>query len=117
MTARETAIAIANALDDKKAQDIKVLQIEDLTVVTDYFVIANGTSTTQVRALAEEVEFQLEQKGVRPKHIESSENRSWILMDYNSVIVHIFLPEAREFYDLERLWADGLPVELDMAQD
>lgn len=113
MTARETAIAIANALDDKKAQDIKVLQIEDLTVVTDYFVIANGTSTTQVKALAEEVEFQLEKKGIRPKHIESSENRSWILMDYNAVIVHIFLPEAREFYDLERLWADGLPVELD----
>jgi len=114
MQAKETAIHIAKALDGKKAQDIKVLHIEDLTVVTDYFVIASGTSNTQVRALAEEVEFQLELQGVRPKHIEASENRSWILLDYNSVIVHVFLPEAREFYDLERLWADGVPIEVEL---
>jgi iojap-like ribosome-associated protein len=114
MTAKETAIKITNALNSKKAQDIKVLHIEDLTIVTDYFVIANGTSNTQVKALAEEVEFQLEQEGIRPRHIETSETRNWVLLDYNAVIVHIFLPEAREFYDLERLWADGVPVEVEL---
>ncbi len=111
MTALDTALSAARLLDNKKAKEIEVLRIEDLTTVTDYFVLATGTSNTQVRALAEEVEEGLSKRGLSPLHVEGADSRSWVLLDYGAVIVHVFLPEARRFYDLERLWADGKPVQ------
>lgn len=114
MDSFELATCIAQILDKKKAQDLKVLKVRDLTVLTDYFVIASGSSTTQVRSLAEEVEFQLEQQGVRPLRTEGYDSKNWILLDYGEVIVHVFYPQAREFYDLEHLWADADPVEVQL---
>ena len=112
MESQELAIRIAKILDKKKAEGLKVLSIQDLTVLADYFVIASGTSSTHVRSLADEVEFQLGQQGVEPQRVEGYEARNWILMDYGGVIVHIFYPEARSYYDLEHLWADAQPVDL-----
>lgn len=91
----------------KKAKDIRVLKVEDLTVLTDYFVIGTGSSATQVKALADEVEYQLGQAGVKPLRREGMDARNWILLDYGTVIVHVFYPETRDFYDLEHLWADA----------
>lgn len=106
------AIRIAKILDGKKAQDVRVLKVRDLTVLTDYFVIASGTSTTQVAALADEVEFQLSQQGCKPYHTEGYDSKNWVLLDYSSVIVHVFVPNTRTYYDLEHLWADGEPVDI-----
>lgn len=112
MTALELAQESAKILHNKKAMEIKVIGIEDISVLTDYFVIANGTSNTHVKALADEVEYQLKQKGIVPRHIEGHNNNGWILMDYGNVIVHVFQQETREFYDLDRLWKDGVQVDL-----
>lgn len=111
----ELATTIAKVLDSKKAKDIKVLKVRDLTVLADYFVLASGTSTTQVGALNDEVDFRLGEMGVQPQRVEGAATRNWILLDYGSVIVHIFYPEAREFYALEHMWADAdeVPVKLD----
>ena len=94
------------ALDSKKAEDIEVVGIEKLTTLGDYLVIASGASSTQVRALADEVEDKLAQVGVEPHHIEGR-STSWVLLDYETVMVHVFYKEARNFYALERLWNDG----------
>ena len=112
MTAQETVKAICEALIEKKAQGIEVLHVERLTELTEYFVICSATSTTQVKALADEVEEKLSELGIEPHHIEGR-STSWILLDYTSVMVHVFHTEARNFYALERMWADGtkLPVE------
>ena len=115
MKGLELSTAIAKILDAKKAHDLKVLKIEDLTIVTDYIVIATGTSTTQVKALADEVEYQLEtQLNLRPSRVEGYESKNWILMDYDTVIVH---PEARNYYNLDKLWADGEEIEIDLMED
>lgn len=114
MEALELAKKIARALDSKKAQELKLLKVEDLTVLADYFVIASGTSNTHVKALADEVDYQLSQAGIEPSKIEGADSKSWILMDYGSVVVHVFYPETRDFYALERLWADAEPVQLDL---
>lgn len=102
------------ALDSKKAHDIKIIKVQDLTVLANYFVIAGGTSSTQVKALADEVDYQLSQQGLEPNHVEGRQNASWIALDYIDVIFHVFHSEARDFYDLERLWQDG--EEIDPAQ-
>ncbi len=107
MESLQLATAIARVLDKKKAGEVKVLKVRDLTVLADYFVIATGTSTTHVKSLAEEVEFQLDQQGVKPLRTEGYDSKNWILLDYGEVIVHVFYPEARRFYDLEHLWADA----------
>ena len=106
------AIEIAKILDKKKAQDVRVLKVESLTVLTDYFVIASGTSTTQVAALADEVDFALSQKGIKPYNTEGFDSKNWVLLDYSNVIVHVFVPNSRAYYDLEHLWADGEPVDI-----
>ncbi len=108
----ELAKTIKHVLDEKKATDIKVLKVEDLTVLADYFVIATGTSSTQVGALSDEVDYKLGEMGVQPLRIEGKKTGGWILLDYGSVIVHVFYPQAREYYDLERLWADAQPIEI-----
>ncbi len=110
MDPRELAIKTAAILDNKKAGDVKVLKTQEVTVLCDYIVIATGNSSTQVRALSDELEFKLKEQGVTPARIEGYESRNWILMDYYSVIVHIFHPEAREFYKLETLWADARAI-------
>ncbi len=104
---KELALKIANILDSKKSQDLAVIRVEDVTTLADYFVIVTGNSSTQVKAFADEVEFKLKQEGITPGHVEGHTTRSWIVLDYYSVIVHVFDPEAREYYDLERLWLDG----------
>ena len=105
------AIEIAKILDKKKAHDVRVLKVESLTVLTDYFVIASGTSTTQVASLADEVEFELSQKGLEPYSTEGYDSKNWVLLDYSNVIVHVFVPNTRTYYDLEHLWADE-PIDI-----
>lgn len=111
MTGIDLVRAAVRALDEKKAEDIEVIQITELSVVADYFVIANGTSNTHVRALAGEVEDQLSRLGVEAGHIEGRAT-GWILLDYGSVVVHVFHKESREYYNLERLWADGKVIDI-----
>lgn len=94
------------AIDSKKGEDIEVIGITDLTVLTDYFVIATATSSTQIKAMADEVEYKLDKLGVEPHHIEGR-STNWVCLDYNSVVIHIFHKQQREFYSLERLWEDG----------
>ena len=106
------AIEIAKILDKKKAQDVRVLKVESLTVLTDYFVIASGTSTTQVASLADEVEYELSKKGLKPYSVKDHDTKNWVLLDYSNVIVHVFVPNSRAYYDLEHLWADGEPVDI-----
>ena len=113
MTPKETAIVLAKALDSKKGIDIKVLDTGHLTTLADYFVICTATSTTQVRALSDECEKTMkETAGELPHHVEGHRGGTWVLLDYSSVVVHLFLEETRDFYDLERLWHDATPVDL-----
>ena len=101
------------AIDDKKGQDIKIIDIHNVSVIADYFVIASGTNSNQVQAIVDNVEEQLGRAGFEAKQIEGNRNSSWILMDYGDVIVHVFDEENRLFYDLERIWRDGKVLEMD----
>lgn len=113
MTPKELAIIAAKALDEKKGKEISAIEITDLTTIADYFVIASGTSNTQINALSGAVEKALkEQANEDPLRREGYRDGTWVLLDYGCVIVHVFSPEAREFYSLERLWSDGTPVDL-----
>ena len=112
MTPKEIALTAAAALDSKKGGDIKVLEITDLTTLVDYFVIATGTSNTQISALCGAVEEKLTAQGEEPLHREGYRDGTWVLLDYGDIVVHVFSPEAREFYSLERLWKDGKPLDL-----
>jgi ribosome-associated protein len=114
MTVFEQAKKIAEILDNKLAQDIKIIEISDVTILADYMVIATGRSSTQVKALADEVEFKMDEAGISVSHIEGHRSNSWVLLDYVDIIVNVFNEEAREFYNLERLWQDG--KELDMSE-
>lgn len=107
MTSLELAKKTAAILDNKKADQINVIKIEDISSLADYFVIASGGSSTHVRSLADELEEKLKAEDVTPTRIEGYRSNSWILLDYSSVVVHVFTQEARDFYDLDRLWADG----------
>lgn len=107
MTSLETARLAAKALDSKKGLDIKIIKIDDISSIADYFVIATGTSNTHVKTLADEVEYQLDQAGLSVTSVEGQRNDTWILLDYIDVVVHVFSEDAREYYDLERLWEDG----------
>lgn len=102
---------IVATLDSKKAVDIKALEITELTAIADFFVIATGTSGTHIRALANEVDDALSKLGVTPKNIEGK-STGWILIDYGTVVVHVFTPDQRETYSLEHLWADAKEVDL-----
>lgn len=111
MERTEILKTIVATLDNKKAADIKALAVTDLTVVADYFVIATGTSGTHIRALADEVEDVMTKNGVEPNHIEGK-STGWILLDYGTVIVHLFTADQREHFNLERLWADAENVDI-----
>ena len=97
---------IVAILDSKKARDIKLLHVEKQTVIADYFVICTGMSRTQIRALADEVDFKLSHYGMTPLHVEGADSGIWVLQDYGYVILHVFTDEAREFYKLEKLYQD-----------
>ena len=103
---------IVAGLDDKKGVDIRVIRVDDLTVLADYFVICNGSSTTQIKALADNVEVETEKTGVRVLHREGYDGGGWILLDYGSVIVHVFQTESRSFYKMESVWADGEQIDV-----
>lgn len=102
---------IVRTLDTKKATDIKVLKITDLTSIADYFVIASGTSSTHVKSLAEEVEDKLAELGTEPKNIEGKAT-GWILLDYADIVCHVFTPDSRELFNLEKLWQDAETVDV-----
>ena len=106
----------ANALNNKKAKQLKVLKIDDFTTLADYFVIATATSSTHVRALADEVEEKLKEQSVEPHHIEGR-TTGWIALDYRSVIVHVFTPVEREFYNLDSMWGDATEINLKTILD
>lgn len=111
MEAFEKVIEAVKALDSKKAFDIQVIKIDSVSSLGDYLVIASGGSTTQVRTLADEVEFRLSQLGEEPHHVEGRAT-GWIVLDYLSVMVHVFLPKQREFYALSHMWQDGEDVDV-----
>lgn len=112
MDQNEMIKTIVKALDSKRAEDIQVLEIRDLTVIADYFIIANGTSTTQTKALADEVEFKLKEQGTAPERVEGYQGTNWIILDYGDIVVHIFYKETRSFYNLERLWKDAKQLDI-----
>ena len=101
------------AMDEKKAIDIKVIDIHEVSVIADYFVIASGDSTTQIQAMINNVEEHMHKNGYAVKRVEGNKNSTWVLMDFGDVIVHIFDKEDRLFYDLERIWADGKVLQAD----
>ena len=106
----------ANALNSKKARQLKALKIDDLTTLADYFLFVSATSSTHVRALADEVEEKLKEASVEPHHIEGK-STGWIVLDYSSVIVHVFTPAEREFYNLDSVWSDAEEISLDTILD
>ena len=113
MTPKELAILAAKALDEKKGKEISAIEITDITTLADYFVIATGSSNTQINALVDNVEkVLLEEAEEDPLHREGYRGGTWVLLDYGCIAVHVFNAEAREFYGLERLWRDGMPVDL-----
>ena len=114
---REIAVEIARVLDSKRGKDIKIIHVEEKTVITEYFVICTGNSSTQVKALVGEVEFKLEERGLSPYNVEGRDNNSWIVMDYSNVIVHVFSREARDFYNLDKLYGDAEAVEFLRPED
>lgn len=101
------------ALDDKKGEDIKVIDISEISVLADYFIIANGSNDSQVRALVENVEEELSKEGFEVKQREGYGLGNWVLLDFGSIIVHVFDKENRLFYDLERIWRDGKAVDVE----
>lgn len=109
----ELSKKIAGILDAKKALDVKIINVHDKTIIADCFVFATGTSSTQVNALADEIEFRLTQEGISPLRTEGQGSGSWVLIDYGSVIVHVFSVQAKEFYKLEKLWAEGKEIPFD----
>ena len=112
-TPKELALLAAKALSDKKGKEIRVLEIAELTTLADYFVLATGSSNTQINALVDNVEKVLhEEAGEEPLHREGYRGGTWVLLDYGCIVVHVFNDEARKFYSLEHLWADGEEVDL-----
>ena len=105
----EKVVAI---LDLKKARGIKLLHVADKTVLADYFVICTGNSNTQTRALGDEVEYKLRLEGITPARVEGRESALWVLLDYSSVLVHVFNTEARQYYNLEKLWNEAEEVDI-----
>ena len=112
MTPKEIAEQIVRTLDGKMAHDLKLLRTTDVTVLADYFVICTATSTTQIKTLADEVEAVMEAKGETKLHREGYRSGGWVLIDFGCVVVHIFMEEARQFYNLERHWADAEEIDI-----
>lgn len=112
MTAKElTKLAVA-ALEDRKAEDVTVIDISEISPIADYFIIANGTNQNQLQAMRDAADEALYKAGVKVQQIEGNQSSTWILMDYGDIIIHIFSKEDRLFYDLERTWRDGKVVDV-----
>ena len=112
LPAREMAEIAVKALDSKKGKEIRLIRIDKISTLAEYFVICTGTSNTQINALCDAVEKELTEKGEEPLHREGYRGGTWVLLDYGCVVVHVFNDEARKFYSLEHLWADGEEVDL-----
>ena len=112
LTPKEIAYQVTKALDEKKGMDIKLLKIDRVSSLADYFLICTGTSNTHVRTLCDYAEYVLEEAGEAMLGREGHRGNSWELLDFGSVVVHVFTDEARKFYDLERLWADAEQIDL-----
>lgn len=104
---------IKDALEDKKASDIEIINVAEQTSIADYFVIASCQSSIQVRACVDSVEEKMEESGENVRHTEGYRGGSWILMDYGDIIVHVMQEETRQFYSIERLWTEGMPADID----
>lgn len=117
MNSKEIAKLAIKALDDKKAEDIKVIDISEVSVIADYFIIANGTNRSQIQALSDNVEEMLGRAQIPLKQVEGYDNANWVLLDFHDVIIHIFDKENRLFYDLERIWRDGKMIETEQFTD
>ena len=109
---KEFAVLAVEALEDKKAEDIAIIDISEVSVIADYFIIAGGNNNSQIQALSDAVDEKLGRAGLPLKQIEGYNNANWILLDFGDIIVHIFDKENRLFYDLERIWCDGKKIEL-----
>ena len=112
LPSRELAEIAVKALDSKKGKEIRLIRIDKITTLAEYFVICTGTSNTQINALCDAVEKELTEMGEEPLHREGYRGGTWVLLDYGCVVVHVFNDEARKFYSLEHLWADGEEVDL-----
>ena len=112
MTSLEQARKIVQVMDSKKAKDIRLIKIEGISSLGDYFVVASASNTTQVKAIADEIEDEMTKLGLEPNRVEGRQSAQWILMDYYDVMVHVFLDEARSFYNLERLWSDAPQLDI-----
>lgn len=112
LTSKELLEKAVEILNNRKAEDLTAIEIGNISIIADYFLLATGNSTTQVKSLAEEVEFQFSQAGVEPLRTEGVRSGTWAVLDYGGLVVHIFHRETREFYNLERLWADGERVDI-----
>lgn len=117
---KEMAKIAYDALDEKLGTDLRIIKIDEISVIADYLIIANGNNVPQIAAMLENVQLKMQQNGFETKRVEGNRNSTWILVDYGDIIVHIFSPEDRLFYDLERIWRDGTSVEresLDRLQE
>ncbi|EFU76215.1 ribosome silencing factor [Lachnoanaerobaculum saburreum] len=112
MELKEIVKKIYKIIEDKKGDDIKVIDISKISSIADYFIIAGANNINQVQAISDEIDFILGKEGILPKAVEGNKNATWMLLDYNDIVVHIFLKEDRVFYDLERIWRDGTEVEI-----
>ena len=111
MTSLELARKAATFLDSKKAEKLNVIEVDSISSLADNFVIATGNNNTHVRALADELDERMKAEGMPPARMEGYRSNSWILLDWGNVVVHIFTQEGRDFYDLDRLWADGNKID------
>ena len=112
LTAKEVALQVTKALDEKKGMNIKLLKIDQISTLAEYFLICTGTSNTHVKTLCDYAEYAMEQMGEPLVGREGHRGNSWELLDYGAVVIHVFTEEARDFYNLERLWADAEVVDL-----
>lgn len=112
LTPKEVAVIATKALDSKKGMDIKLIKIDQVSTLADYFLICTGTSNTHVKTLCDYAEYALEEAGERMLGREGHRGNTWELLDFGCVVIHVFTEEARHFYDLERLWADGTQIDL-----
>lgn len=114
MNSKEKAIKIGEILDNKKGEDIAVLNVSGITSITDYYVIVTAKNTVHAKTLCDEVEEQLKKQGISARNIEGYQSAMWILLDFENVIVHVFYEETRKFYDLERLWSDAQRIDINV---
>ncbi len=110
---RTMAKIACHALNEKKAEELRVIDIKEISPLADYFIIATGSNTNQIQAMVDAVDEEMAKIGHFPKQIEGNRNSTWVLMDYSDIIVHIFSKEDRLFYDLEKIWTDGKKIEVE----